>query len=48
MLVIFYAGGGLGNIPYTDIIGKVIPQERRGAFLGGKGALAGPLSVGAA
>ncbi|NMC84345.1 MAG: MFS transporter [Anaerolineaceae bacterium] len=48
MLVIFYAGGGLANIPYTDIIGKVIPQERRGAFFGGKGALAGPLSVGAA
>jgi predicted MFS family arabinose efflux permease len=48
MLVIFYAGGGLGNIPYTDIIGKVIPQNRRGAFFGGRGALAGPLSVGAA
>ncbi|MEA3351576.1 MAG: MFS transporter [Chloroflexota bacterium] len=48
MLVIFYAGGGLGNIPYTDIIGKIIPSHRRGAFFGGKGALAGPLSVGAA
>jgi len=48
MLAIFYAGGGLANIPYTDIIGKVIPQNRRGAFFGGKGALAGPLSVGAA
>ena len=48
MLVIFYAGGGLGNIPYTDIIGKVIAPDRRGAFFGGKGALAGPLSVGAA
>ena len=48
MLVVFYAGGGLGNIPYTDIIGKIIPAHRRGAFFGGKGALAGPLSVGAA
>jgi MFS family permease len=48
MLAIFYAGGGLGNIPYTDIIGKVIPANRRGAFFGGKEALAGPLSVGAA
>ncbi len=48
MLVVFYAGGGLGNIPYTDIIGKIIPADKRGAFFGGKGALAGPLSVGAA
>ncbi len=48
MLAIFYAGGGLGNIPYTDIIGKVIPAKRRGAFFGGKEALAGPLAVGAA
>ena len=48
MLVIFYAGGGLGNIPYTDIIGKIIPTNRRGTFFGGIGALAGPLSVGAA
>jgi predicted MFS family arabinose efflux permease len=48
MLAIFYAGGGLGNIPYTDIIGKVIPATRRGAFFGGKEALAGPLAIGAA
>ena len=48
MLIIFYMGGSLGNIPYTDIIGKVIPQQRRGAFFGGIGLLAGPLSVGAA
>ncbi len=48
MLAIFYAGGGLGNIPYTDIIGKIIPANRRGAFFGGMGALAGPLSVGSA
>ncbi len=48
LLAVFYAGGGLGNIPYTDIIGKVIPASRRGTFFGGKEALAGPLSVGAA
>jgi len=48
MLAVFYAGGGLGNIPYTDIIGKIIPTNRRGAFFGGKEALAGPLAVGAA
>ena len=48
LLAVFYSGGGLGNIPYTDIIGKVIPPARRGAFFGGKEALAGPLSVGAA
>jgi MFS family permease len=48
LLAIFYAGGGLGGVPYTDIIGKIIPQERRGAFFGGRQALAGPLAVGAA
>ena len=48
LLAIFYAGGGLGNIPYTDIIGKIIPADRRGAFFGGRQALAAPLAVGAA
>jgi len=48
LLAVFYAGGGLGGVPYADIIGKIIPQERRGAFFGGRTALAGPLSVGAA
>lgn len=48
MLAVFYAGGGFANIPYTDIIGKVIPANRRGTFFGGKEALAGPLAVGAA
>lgn len=47
LLAIFYAGGGLGNIPYTDIIGKIIPADRRGAFFGGRQALAAPLAVGA-
>ena len=48
VLAVFFAGGGLGNIPYTDIIGKVIPPQRRGAFFGGKQALAAPLSIAAA
>ncbi len=48
LLTVFYAGGGLGNIPFTDIVGKVIPLARRGAFFGGREALAGPLSIGAA
>jgi len=48
LLAVFYAGGGLGGVPYTDIIGKIIPSNRRGAFFGGRQALAGPLSVGAA
>ena len=48
LLAVFYAGGGLGGVPYTDIIGKVIPPGRRGAFFGGKEALAGPLAVGSA
>jgi MFS family permease len=48
MLTIFYAGGGIANIPYTDIIGKVIPAGKRGAFFGGRSALAGPLSIGSA
>lgn len=48
LLSVFYAGGGLGNIPYTDIIGKIIPADRRGAFFGGRQILAAPLAVGAA
>jgi len=48
LLALFYAGGGLGGVPYTDIVGKVIPPDRRGAFFGGRQALAGPLAVGAA
>ncbi len=48
LLALFYAGGGLGGVPYTDIVGKVIPPGRRGAFFGGRQALAGPLAVGAA
>ncbi len=45
VLAVFFAGGGIGGIPYTDIIGKVIPPQRRGAFFGGRQALAAPLSI---
>ncbi len=48
LLIIFYAGGGVANVPFTEIIGKVIPAGRRGAFFGGRAALAAPLSIGAA
>ncbi|GAB4572261.1 MAG: hypothetical protein Kow0077_11180 [Anaerolineae bacterium] len=48
LLAVFYAGGGLGGVPYNDIIGKVIPAGKRGRFFGGKEMLAGPLSVSAA
>lgn len=48
LMAVFYAGGGLGNIPYTDIIGKVIPVRKRGAFFGGRQMLGAPLAVGAA
>ncbi len=48
LLAVFYAAGGLGGVAYTDIIGKIIPPGRRGAFFGGRQALAGPLAVGAA
>jgi len=48
ILTVFYAGGGLANVPFTDIIGKIIPQGKRGAFFGGRSAIAAPLSIGAA
>jgi MFS family permease len=48
LLAVFSIGGGLGGVPYTAIIGKVIPTNRRGAFFGGRQLLAGPLAVGAA
>ncbi|MEA3309009.1 MAG: MFS transporter [Chloroflexota bacterium] len=48
LLAVFYVGGGLGGVPYTAIIGKVIPAQQRGKFFGGKGVLAGPLAIGAA
>jgi hypothetical protein len=48
LLAVFSIGGGIGGVPFTDIIGKVIPADRRGAFFGGRQLLSGPLAVGAA
>ncbi len=48
LLAVFSIGGGLGGVPYTAIIGKVIPTDRRGAFFGGRQLIAGPLAVSAA
>ncbi|MCD6521033.1 MAG: MFS transporter [Anaerolineae bacterium] len=48
LLAIFSIGGGLGGVPYTHIIGRVIPPDKRGAFFGGRQALSGPLAIGAA
>lgn len=48
LLAVFYAGGGLGGVPYTDIIGKIIPAHRRGAFFATREALVRPFAVGAA
>ncbi len=45
VLAVFYAGGGFGGIPYTDIIGKVIPPHRRGTFFASRSALGGLLAL---
>jgi len=34
LLLVFSLGGSLGGVTFTDIIGKVIPAEIRGRFLG--------------
>lgn len=48
LLGLFSAGGALGGVPYTDIIGKVIPARRRGAFFASTQAAGKVFSVGAA
>ncbi len=45
VLAVFYAGGGFGGIPYTDIIGKVIPPNKRGTFFASRAALGGMLAL---
>ncbi len=45
VLAVFYAGGGFGGIPYTDIIGKVIPPLKRGTFFASRAALGGLLAL---
>ncbi len=34
VLTLFSLGAGLVNIPFMDIVGKVVPPHRRGAFFG--------------
>lgn len=48
LLAIFYAGGGLGGVPYTDVVGKVIASAQRGAFFATREVLSGPFAIGAA
>ena len=48
LFTLFSLGGGLGGVPYTDIIGKVIPRERRGSFFAGRQLLTGVAGIGAA
>jgi len=48
LLGLFSVGGALGGVPYTDIIGKVIPARRRGAFFASTQATGKVFSVGAA
>ena len=48
LLGLFSVGGALGGVPYTDIIGKVIPARRRGAFFASTQGAGKVLSVGAA
>ena len=34
VLTLFSLGAGLVNIPFMDVVGKVVPAQRRGAFFG--------------
>ena len=47
MMTLFSAGGALGNVPFTDIVGRVIPARRRGAFFASRQMAGSVLSVGA-
>ncbi len=48
LLALFSAGGALGGVPYTDIVGKVIPARMRGRFFAVRQASGNVLSIGAA
>ena len=48
LLGLFSAGGALGGVPYTDIIGKIIPAKMRGRFFAFRQATGSLLSIGAA
>ncbi len=48
MIALFAVGGAVGGVPFTDIVGKVIPAHRRGAFFAGRQAAGSLLGFGAA
>lgn len=48
LFTLFSLGGGIGSVPYTDIVGKVIPRERRGSFFAGRQLLTGAAGIAAA
>jgi len=48
MVVIFALGGGLAAIAWQSMIGKIMPEERRGTFFGTQSAVANLLGAGGA
>jgi MFS family permease len=42
----YAVGGGLAGVAFTDIVGKTIPLQKRGSFLGMRIFLGGSLAVG--
>jgi len=42
---IYSFGGGLAGVSFTDIVGKTIPQEKRGSFFGMRMLVGGGLSA---
>jgi MFS family permease len=47
LLAVFSLAGAVGGVPYVDLIGKVIPRERRGLFFASKQAAGSLLALGA-
>ncbi|MBN2799521.1 MAG: MFS transporter [Deltaproteobacteria bacterium] len=45
LLALFSAAGAVGNVPYVDLIGKVIPRTGRGSFFGTRQAVGGVLAL---
>lgn len=46
MLTLFSLGAGLVGIPFMDVVGKVVPPRRRGAFFGQRMFWGGILALG--
>jgi len=46
VLTLFSLSAGLVNIPFMDVVGKVIPARRRGAFFGQRMFYGGILALG--